>query len=1168
MSRKTMNDQPPAKRRRLSPTSSESLDDGEAAVPAGRLEQGRRKAEDSDDPEDLRDESSDLGEGEGPDEEAESASEDDDLSAQGEDDEEDEQKAYGGVPLDDTSKHPAPLNATPSRPLPRAPPATAQTSHTKANAFQLEVEDLLEQAEPGYDNFQEAASECLKDIKKTIEGLPGQPPVQLAEAEKRLLKSSKIAIPFPPPRPSSDVKYNFGFSRPESINVVGSYALKSAIRSDGPIVVDLVVHMPASLFEPKDYLNYRYFHKRAHYLAWIAAGLQRSQDLQLELRFCSLNDNKLLPVLHARPRTTAEFVVQLIPALATDIFPLEKTHPTRNCVRTSDGEGSHQPPTPFYNGSLRSNCTVNGFLKLLHGTNARCEGFRNACKLGRTWLQQRGLTSSVATGGFGGFEWATVMAFLMGTGGSSNKPILAPSYSPIQLFGTTLHFLATRDLSKIPLSTGTSPPSTSYGAPVFFDSAHGINVLYKMNTSSYQTLRKEAQRTSRLFGGASLSRFESMFVTKVAQPLLQYDVIFNVPHSATPSHVQPAAMETMQHIVSRGLGDRASQIRIEIAAASPWPLDTAPPCQKQAIEAGIVLDPGHSARSVDRGPSAEDAKATADFRSFWGDKAELRRFKDGSIQESLVWGSSDPIAITKEIVLHVLERHVGEKAKVGLLALGNDFSGVTTSAHLAEAQFESQRTNSAYTLFESTLRGLDGLPLTVRQIQPCGAAYRNSHLPISRAAQGSTQPVDVVIQFEGSSRWPDDLGAIQTTKIAFLLKLSELLAQTETVSSCRLGLESEKADIVNKAFLDVSLGLQAAQGVVFRLRIHHTPEVSLLEQRLAEKNLPPSLRSSIALAFSEHKRTFLRAPLHTQGIAKLSTLYPAYPATARLLKVWLNAQHLGNHFSDELAELLAAKAFLQPEPWSVPSSAQTGFLRTLAFLARWDWQADPVILDFSGSMRSTEIKDIRTRFEAWRKVDPAMNRVALFVGSSYDTDAVSWTEHAPSKAVAARMTVLARVADKLVQDKGLKLKLASLFKPSTKGYDFVIRLQKAKKKATDAGKTRFKNLQISDTDDSSMTGFDPADLYLEELQRVYGDATLFFYNRAEQDVIAGLWSPHTMRRRLKVNLGWSSVPMSGSHTSGGSGEEEGAEVRANKEAMLAEMARLGGDLVRSVEAQR
>ena len=41
---------------------------------------------------------------------------------------------------------------------------------------------------------------------------------------------------------------------------------------------------------------------------------------------------------------------------------------------------------------------------------------------------------------------------------------------------------------------------------------------------------------------------------------------------------------------------------------------------------GVTLDAAAATRPVDMGPAAEDAAAAADFRAFWGDKAELRRF--------------------------------------------------------------------------------------------------------------------------------------------------------------------------------------------------------------------------------------------------------------------------------------------------------------------------------------------------------------------------------------------------------------------------------------------------------------------------------------------------------------------------------------------------------------
>lgn len=44
-----------------------------------------------------------------------------------------------------------------------------------------------------------------------------------------------------------------------------------------------------------------------------------------------------------------------------------------------------------------------------------------------------------------------------------------------------------------------------------------------------------------------------------------------------------------------------------------------------------------SPRLVDVGPAADDARAAAKFRAFWGDASELRRFQDGKISEAVVW---------------------------------------------------------------------------------------------------------------------------------------------------------------------------------------------------------------------------------------------------------------------------------------------------------------------------------------------------------------------------------------------------------------------------------------------------------------------------------------------------------------------------------------------------
>ena len=56
-------------------------------------------------------------------------------------------------------------------------------------------------------------------------------------------------------------------------------------------------------------------------------------------------------------------------------------------------------------------------------------------------------------------------------------------------------------------------------------------------------------------------------------------------------------------------------------------------------------------RVVDAGPNVEHKDEALKFRNFWGEKTELRRFKDGIIAESTVWESKQwerPTIIKKD----------------------------------------------------------------------------------------------------------------------------------------------------------------------------------------------------------------------------------------------------------------------------------------------------------------------------------------------------------------------------------------------------------------------------------------------------------------------------------------------------------------------------------------
>jgi hypothetical protein len=101
----------------------------------------------------------------------------------------------------------------------------------------------------------------------------------------------------------------------------------------------------------------------------------------------------------------------------------------------------------------------------------------------------------------------------------------------------------------------------------------------------------------------------------------------------------------------RDVNESDSDLAVKGTSTTSWdrysqPKDTSDTC---VITLGVVLDNEHAHRRVDKGAEmSEDNDAaeveksvTENFSSFWGRKSELRRFKDGTIVDAVVWGEKD-----------------------------------------------------------------------------------------------------------------------------------------------------------------------------------------------------------------------------------------------------------------------------------------------------------------------------------------------------------------------------------------------------------------------------------------------------------------------------------------------------------------------------------------------
>ncbi|PYI10490.1 Nrap protein [Aspergillus sclerotiicarbonarius CBS 121057] len=1034
----------------------------------------------------------------------------------------------------------------------------------KSNFFKLQLDELLNELRPNYDKQVSRLQETLQKLKTVIESLPDRPPKSALEAEKELRGAHGITVPFPEPRPGKDTKYTVSYSRPSNINVVGSLSLRTGAKSAEPLTVDLAVTMSNTLFQEKDYVNYRYFHKRAYYIASLAAGIREAEGLGFNVKFGLQDGDSLRPVILLAPKGTdkqepvpAKFQIRIITAIEDSLFPISRTLPAKNNIRqgSTDAPASEES-TPFYNATLRSEATVALYHKYLYNAARNCESFRDACILGRTWLRQRGLSSSLYSGGFGGFEWTVLMSLLFEGGGPNGKPVLLKSYSSYQLFKATLQFLAGRDLTSPLLFSATDIPFHD-GVPVLYDGKRGLNVLYKVAPWSYAFLRREALTTVKMLNESRDDNFDKVFIVKVNEALLKFDRIVKLPSLDSANILRNLHSQTaIYDVLSKALGDRADLIHIYGGVTEPWPVEAKSnrKLENKGVFVGLLLNTENAARAVDHGPSAEQKEEAASFRSFWGEKAELRRFKDGSIRESLVWAdeASSP-SIVYQILAYILRRHfnytehdviyIGDEYDQKLREGGDDvFSYSSPSFQLITDAFNS---------VQKSIQDMDGVPLTVRQLAPASPSLRYTALRLQGTTGLPCDPADIVLQFESSARWPDDLKAIQMTKVAFLVKIGDCLKSSGVASLCRVGLENESTGILNNAFLDIT----HMSGIVFRLRIHHDREQLLLERQLKDKGASPLAKQQVAYALSAYKRLFIQTPRLTQAIRTLCTRFPLLSPTIRLVKHWFNCHLLAGHVNQELIELLVVQVFTQPYPWDTPSSVMAGFLRTLHLLSRWDWQQEALMVDF-GELDKSAMEAIQTRFSAWRSIDPAMNTVALFVASDIDLDGVTWTQHEmPPKVVAARMCTLAKAAMKLLREKGHGLSISDLFHTSLAPYDFIINLRPALLHERSALSTRFKNLDGRRTAQAARPAIVKS--FARDLQACYNPNMLLFHGDEDCSVIAGLWNPQVLKpKSWTLKLAYSTCPV----------EQKAAdEVSINCQAVLSEISRLGADLVESIE---
>lgn len=553
------------------------------------------------------------------------------------------------------------------------------------------------------------------------------------------------------------------------------------------------------------------------------------------------------------------------------------------------------------------------------------------------------------------------------------------------------------------------------------------------------------------------------------------DAKLSLPLDLVAEHGGPynALLSSLNSTLRTGLGNRAKAIAILQPCSQITSIGESYSISANTVHLGIILDVEHAHRLVDYGPpaAAEDdntkdphAEERAQFRSLWGPKAELRRFKDGRILESVVWevSTADQRAhIPYLICQYLLRQHFGIGSKVQdavqwtggkwdeLLKLNGSIVQLYQAAKV-ETGFKAAM--AAFDGLVKTLKSMDDeLPLAILNVSPVSPLLRYTNvfspvaIPPSSSLLASSSSVtlppcaryvplmDIVIEFEKSGRWPDDLKAIQKVKMAFLEAIAAGLGKKVTGLQAQIVLDDGDAESIQDT---VRLEILTPEGWAFSARIWHDREATLLNDIIDDKphipkavrkrlqqNATPQeikLRHEAVQAKEVYIRRYIHGPRHHRAIAALSHRFGAYTGTTRLVKRWL-ASHwlLGGHIQEEVVELLCAVVFLtgsgapkadgKKEKASIPNTKERAFALVVQFLANWGWESG-VFVPLYGS----EVEDSTESAPGVGSVSTG-RRGAWAIRTERDADGHMWTANGPDAVVARRIKDIAKATWNSIQ---------------------------------------------------------------------------------------------------------------------------------------------------------
>eukprot|EP00026_Physarum_polycephalum_P001593 Phypoly_transcript_01595.p1 GENE.Phypoly_transcript_01595~~Phypoly_transcript_01595.p1 ORF type:complete len:1089 (-),score=143.79 Phypoly_transcript_01595:16-2895(-) len=779
---------------------------------------------------------------------------------------------------------------------------------------------------------------------------------------------------------------SYTIQRPGAITIVGSFATETIAKPYEN--VDLVLQILGA--KKQFHRNFSGINLRNIYLWKVAEVLDKIPRFKGRCRFVMVDKWRVALLVKPRKDPKTKLKTRFVIRIHTT---MERTKGFFNflpsCKNIGDEKTSFE--TPHYNAAVWEELCMTEQTEVVRDAIKICPALRETIILFKVWLYQRNPAQSSVWPS--AFHFSVILAHL------AHEGVLKSNMNQYHMFRFALAYLTSHDFTKqnifmrqrIEHNSQQMPgveqlwPAYRKHFPVAFVDCTGQNLLYKVSDCAYKEFLHCAKIT--LQNLESPEGFEAAFLRKVVFEE-NYDFLFRInlipPKSQDPKtkamltewdwrlHARAHIAQLLRVAIDdrvAGVGDLCD------TEHQSWPTKAAKDIPKKMMEPchilfGIRLKLENAWKTMISGPSADEAAPVSRFKALWGNKVEIRRFKDGRIITAIVFEEPAHL-VTRKIIEHLLQLHFGlVPSTINFITNYIDpilhAPGFTDTSRLIRQEYQELCAH---------LRNAN-LPLKIIHIMPSDPAFRGTDPAPPRPAQEITdffynnRPIDVVLQMQASSQWPRSTMPLQKTKAAFYIRIGGML-----IAKSYFVITRETELLVSKDF-------------TYRIIIQHPYEITYMKQeQLPEKEI--------------HSRSLgvFYKPLHHSRITGACGSFPNFGPVCRLAKRWIHAHMLSPHFYEEAIELIVAHLFIHPGPFDPPGSPFSGFLRFLRLVSTFSWFRNPLVIDLDGSLKQSD-------YDTIHELSRNRRNKAMYIASSYDQGS-GWTLGKPSVMVVNRMVDLA-----------------------------------------------------------------------------------------------------------------------------------------------------------------